>query len=187
MLLMINLYTFINTILIYSIADYIIKPDKRTKWEVFLNAAPIGKNKIVGEKYIFDYIFVGIGIFTSFVLIAGVNININRNFTFNEYLGVIYAILLILLNSAIHKPLTYLLNEKGAGVFSAIFITGIFAIGIISILMEKVEWLIGVGKKMDGIFNFLKSRNIIIVLCIVIIFHFLSYLFSIKLYNTKRD
>ena len=53
--------------------------------------------------------------------------------------------------------------------------------------MEKVEWLIGVGKKMDGIFNFLKSRNIIIVLCIVIIFHFLSYLFSIKLYNTKRD
>ena len=73
--------------------------------------------------------------------------------------------------------MTYLLNEKGAGVFSAIFITGIFAIGIISILMEKVEWLIGVGKKMDGIFNFLKSRNIIIVLCIVIIFHFLSYLF----------
>ena len=59
--------------------------------------------------------------------------------------------------------MTYLLNEKGAGVFSAIFITGIFAIGIISILMEKVEWLIGVGKKMDGIFNFLKSRNIIIV------------------------
>ena len=73
MLLLINLYTFINTILIYSIADYIIKPDKRTKWEVFFNAAPIGKNKIVGEKYIFDYIFVGIGIFTSFVLIAGVN------------------------------------------------------------------------------------------------------------------
>ena len=58
--------------------------------------------------------------------------------------------------------MTYLLNEKGAGVFSAIFITGIFAIGIISILMEKVEWLIGVGKKMDGIFNFLKSRNILL-------------------------
>ncbi len=186
-LLMINLYTFSNIILVYAIAEYILKPDKKSKWEVFLYATPVTKQKIVGEKYLFDYIFIGIGIFTSVILIKVFNMYVNRNMSYNEYLGILYAVFLILLNSAVHKPLTYIFGEKGAGIFSMIFVMTVFIIGTLSIMAEKMEWIAHFGEKMDSIIIFFQSKKMLMVLGAAILLHFCSYFFSAKMYNTNCD
>lgn len=186
-LFMINLYTFINIILVYAMAEYILKPDKKSKWEVFLYATPVTKQKIVGEKYLFDYIFMGIGIFTSVVFIKVFNMYVNRNMSYNEYLGILYAILLILLNSAIHKPLTYTLGEKGAGIFSMIFVMAVFIIGTLSILAEKMEWIADFGENMDSIIIFFQSKKMLVVLGAAILLHCCSYFLSAEMYNTNCD
>lgn len=187
LLLMINLYTFINIVLVYAMAEFILKPDKVSKWEIFLYTTPITKRTLVGEKYLFDYIFVGIGTISSLALIVTFNINFNREITYNEFLGIVFAIFMILLNSAIHKPLAYAFGERGAGIFSGIFVLFFLAVGTVSILTEKIKWIDNVGKKMDFIFVFLKSKKMLGVLVIIILFHYLSFLISMKIYNRKSE
>lgn len=187
MLLMINLYTFINIVLVYAMAEFILKPDRVSKWEIFLYSTPITKRTLVGEKYIFDYIFVGIGTISSLALIVTFNINLNREITYDECLGIVFAIFIILLNSAIHKPLAYAFSERGAGIFSSIFVLLLLALGTISILTEKMKWIDNIGKKMDFLIVFSKSKKMLGVLVIIILFHYFSFLVSTKIYNKKFE
>ncbi len=185
--LMINLYTFIAVIFIYAIAEYVFKPDKVSKWERFLYATPISKKTLVGEKYLFDYIFISIGIVLSVILIFSYNVNLNNDMTYNEYLGIIYAVIIILTNSAIHKLLVFKFGEKSASIFSILFVIIFITLGIVALLLNKTNWLVDISLNTDYLVKFFLSKKMIFVMVISVILHGISYFISERVYDTHFD
>ena len=176
---LINIYTFVGVIVIYAIAEYVFKPDAVTNWQFFLYATPITKKKIVGEKYLFDYIFIGIGAVLSALLIIVYAINDGVAVSYNNFFGIIGAVSLILANSAIHKILVSLMGEKCATIFSVIFILCGFAIlALISVFSYT---------QLSGSFDYVNTSLTSKLMCILLFFsicvHAMSFVVCVKIYN----
>ncbi len=176
---LINIYTFVGVIVIYAIAEYVFKPDAVTNWQIFLYATPITKKIIVGEKYLFDYIFIGIGTVLSTLLIIIYSINSGSAMSYKNFFGIVSAVSLILTNSAIHKILVSLMGEKCASIFSVIFIVCGFAIlALISIYSYNQ-----LGDNIDYMNTSLTTTFMCILFFLSICVHAISFFICVKIYN----
>lgn len=176
---LINIYTFVGVIVIYAIAEYVFKPDAVTNWQFFLYATPITKKIIVGEKYLFDYIFIGFGAVLSALLIIVYAINNGVAVSYNNFFGIIGAVSLILANSAIHKILVSLMGEKCATIFSVIFILCGFAILALISVFSYTQ----LGDNFDYVNISLTSKLMCILLFFSICVHAMSFVVCVKIYN----
>lgn len=176
---LINIYTFVGVIVIYAIAEYVFKPTAVTNWQIFLYATPITKKIIVGEKYLFDYIFIGVGTVLSTLLIIVYIINSGAAMSFRNFFGIVSAVSLILTNSAIHKILVSLMGEKCATIFSVIFILCGFAILALISAFSYIQ----LGDNFDYVNISFASKPMCILFFFSICLHSISFFICVKIYN----
>lgn len=178
-LLLINIYTFVGMIGIYAVAEYVFKPDAVTKWQVFLHASPVTKKVIVGEKYVFDYIFVVLGAVLSMLMIIVYTITDGGEMSYNCFWGIACAVSLILANSAIHKILVGLMGEKCANIFSVVFVTVILTILVMISVFSYTQ--------LDVEFHRANTFSANMLMCIMLLLgigmHTGSFFICVKIYN----
>ena len=178
-LLLINVYTFVGMVVIYAVAEYVFKPDAVTKWQVFLHATPVTKKVIVGEKYLFDYIFLVIGAVLSTLMIIVYTIKDGGEVSYNCFWGIACAVSLILGNSAIHKILVSLMGEKCANIFSVVFVVAVLAILVVISVFSYTQ--------LGAEFHCANTSYTSMLMCIVLLFgisvHVGSFFICVKIYN----
>lgn len=182
-MLYVNVCTFLCIIVIYSIAEYIYSSNNEEKWENFLKASPLSDKIIIGEKFVYDFVFITLGVIVSIIIILVAIYNSVYNLSFRFFTGILLAIMITYFYASIKKILVCIYGKKKAeliAVFSLIL--GVFLIIVITIL-ANTEWLSMIEIDLNWVYRLIFSKKFILVVPISIFMHYCTYKICCNIYS----
>ncbi|MDF1617133.1 ABC-2 transporter permease [Petrocella sp. FN5] len=177
-IVMLNAMSFVIIFMLCAMGEYVSVEKSNRNWKNFLYSSPLDVKTIVGQKYVLILIFISIGLIISMAYVFLMNSIMGFTLIFENVLGIIYSIVIVLLNSAGHKPLEYRYGEKRAMIFTTIFIV-LIAIGMI-VLFSTTKIRVS---QLESMYNFLKGYTALLMLPFSLILFGISYAISVWIFN----
>lgn len=176
----INMFSFILILIISATGEFLTSENINKYWYDFLYSSPLSKKTIIAEKYILDLIFISIGMALSIIYIYICNIHMNISFSFKEMFGVMFSISIILLNSAINKPLLYKYGENCAKTFTISFFLCMLLCFISIFVCIELNML----NLVDNMYlEYISISALFITICL----HVISHLISVKIVLNNKQ
>lgn len=177
-----NILSFAFIFMFAALVESLGAEKNKEKWKYFLFSSPLDTKVIVGHKYILGVGSIIIGLLFSLLIISVTNYQNGLTFIFSELLGIIYAITIILVNSAVNNVIGNIFDEKKAMIFTSIFM--ILSIVIIFIFMAISQ----IGdiediKILNNIYDFSTGYPVLLLVLFASILYFVSYRISIKIFR----